>query len=432
MAGFWDRLMGRDVVPNAYFSPRVEYIDPRLPVSNLPFMRDLVEHASPDSLWRTQPHLRTVVSFLARNVAQLGLQVFERVDDTDRVRDRSSVLARTLALPDPDAAMTVYDLVYATVGDMLLYDRAYWLVVPSTSTRSGMMFRRLPPSWVAPVAADSFTVDSYMVGQLVDKRVSVPAAQILDFTGYSPTNSLKGSPTVESLRQTLQEQVQAAQYRAQVWKRGGRVSAVIQRPVEAGEWSDKARETFRDDWYSKYTGNGPGAGGTPILEDGMTLNRVDFSAKDQEFVEAAKLSMVTVASAFHVNPTMVGQNDGANYSNVREFRKMLYGDTLGPLLAQIEAKINAFLIPMLDMDPERFYAEFNIAEKLQGNFEEQANALQRAVGGPYMLRSEARARMNLPAIEGADELIVPLNVIDGGQASPADSGSQNEGPKEGE
>ena len=63
---------------------------------------------------------------------------------------------------------------------------------------------------------------------------------------------------------------------------------------------------------------------TPILEEGMTLQRIDFSASEQQFVEAAKLSLVTVAAAFHVNPTMIGQNDGANYSNVREFRRMLF------------------------------------------------------------------------------------------------------------
>ena len=84
-----------------------------------------------------------------------------------------------------------------------------------------------------------------------------------------------------------------------------------------------------------------------------------------------------------------------------------------------------FLLPMLGMDPATFYVEFNIAEKLQGSFEEQASAMQTATGGPWMTRSEARARMNLPHIEEADGLVVPLNVLVGGQASPTDSGSQN-------
>jgi hypothetical protein len=72
-------------------------------------------------------------------------------------------------------------------------------------------------------------------------------------------------------------------------------------------------------------------------------------------------------------------------------------------------------------DSEGTYLEFNLAEKLRGSFEEQAAQLQASVGGPFMTRNEARATQNLPAIDGGDELIVPLNVIEGGQASPQDS-----------
>lgn len=383
-----------------------------------------VHQASPAKLYRTQPHLYTVVSFLARNVAQLGLHVFERTGETDRRRDRESAIAKVLQRPNE--SMTTYELIYALVGDLALYDRAYWMVVPSSEAPSGWTIRRLPPTWVAIEDSTPFTVKTYSVSRGEDV-VTVPAEQILDFTGYSPSNPLRGSSAIEALRDTLREQVESALYRKQTWQRGGRVSTVLKRP-ENTPWSDAAREAFRQDWYAKYTGNGSHAGGTPILEDGMSLERIDFNAKEQQFVEAAKLSLVTVASAFHINPTMIGQNDGANYSNVREFRRMLYGDTLGPLLAQIEARINAFLLPMLGVDSTKHYVEFNIQEKLEGNFEEQTAAMVRAVGGPWMLRSEARARMNLPEIEGADELIVPMNVTEGGQANPADSGSQNEVP----
>jgi hypothetical protein len=65
--------------------------------------------------------------------------------------------------------------------------------------------------------------------------------------------------------------------------------------------------------------------------------------------------------------------------------------------------------------------EFNLAEKLRGAFEEQAVQLQTSVGGPYMTRDEARARLNLPHLEGANDLIVPMKVTQGGQASPTDS-----------
>ena len=409
--GFWDFL--RREQPVSYFTPTVTHLG----AEDLHTL--IIGGLTPAQMWATQPHLRTVVSFLARNIAQLGLHTFER-DGDDRKRDRDSVFAATMRRPNPD--QTAFDLVFALVGDLALYDRAYWLVVPDTDAPSGWMIRRLPPPWVTPIARDAFGAKAYTVLSPEGKSVDVSAEQILAFTGYHPSSPRRGSPTVEALKGTLQEQIEASKYRNQVWKRGGRVSAVLQRPKDAPPWSDAAREQFREDWYSKYTGNGSRAGGTPLLEDGMTLNRIDFNAQEQQFVEAAKLAFSTVASAFHVNPTMVGILDNANFSNVREFRRMLYGDTLGPTLAQIEDRINTFLLPRLGMDNGKFYAEFNIAEKLQGSFEEQAAVMSTLVGRPIMTADEGRAKFNLSALGGdAAQLVTPLNVLVGGQASSRDS-----------
>ena len=133
------------------------------------------------------------------------------------------------------------------------------------------------------------------------------------------------------------------------------------------------------------------------------------------------MSLVTCAQVYHVNPTMVGDLTNSNYSNVREFRKALYGDSLGPVIKQIEERLNQFLLPLVEADPREF-VEFNVEAKLRGNFEEQANVLSTSVGGPWMTRNEARRLRNLPPLEGGDELITPLNVVTGGLASPQDGG----------
>ena len=154
-----------------------------------------------------------------------------------------------------------------------------------------------------------------------------------------------GTSPVETLKQVLAEQVQAWSYREQVWQRGGRVGAYLTRPKDA-KWSDAARERFARDWKDRWTGkDGKKAGGTPILEDGMELKRIGFNAREEEWSEVAKLALSTVAAVYHVNPVMVGILDNANFSNTKEFRKMLYTETLGPMLAMIEDRINTFLVP---------------------------------------------------------------------------------------
>lgn len=167
-----------------------------------------------------------------------------------------------------------------------------------------------------------------------------------------------------------------------------------------------------------YSGDGgSNAGGTPLFEDGMELRTNRFSAKDEQFVEASKLSLSTVAQVYFVNPTMVGLLDNANYANVKEFRRALYGDNLGPEIERIQQRVNAKLVPRL-ADASKTYVEFNLQTKLAGSFEEQSDLLQKAVGGPYMTVNEARARLNMPSIEGGDDLIVPLNVTQNGDQDP--------------
>lgn len=387
-------------------------------------LRDLVLGLTPEEMFRSQPHLRTVLSFVARNVAHLGLKAYERTSDADRRRLHDDPLAKLFRQPNPD--MTGFELMEGLASDLGLYDIAYWLVTESPNTPSGWEIRPIPPSWVQSRESDSaFSVKSYVVVTPGGAQTRIPASDVLVFHGWNPGKPKDGSSPIDTLKHVLEEQMQAWSYRTQVWKRGGRIGSYITRPAGA-TWSDTARDRFLAGWKAKFTGDGSDAGGTPILEDGMTLGSQRFNAHEEEWVEASKLALSTVAAAYHVSPVMVGILDNANFSNTKEFRKMLYSETLGPTLARIEDRINTFLVPRISKS-ENAYVEFNIQEKLQGDFEEQAAVVSASTGGPWMLRSEARAMFNLPEVEGMDEPIVPLNVLVGGLASPRDTAPKDIG-----
>lgn len=384
-------------------------------------VRRLIQGQDPASIYRQQPNLRTVISFLARNIAQLGVHTYQRVGDTDRKRDTTDPAAQTMARPNK--TMTTYDLVYRLVADLALWDEALWLVTEDIDSPSGWTIQPIPMRWVVKFKGGDLwgpsTVEVLPPG--ARKSTDIPMDDVIHFHGWDPDNLHRGSSPVEALKATISEQIHAAVYREQQWTKGGRVGMVVSRPKDAPSWTADQKRKFKEILDSKLSGdNGADAGGTIIFEDGMEGKRLGFSAKEDQFVEAAKLSFTTVCQVYHVNPTMVGLLDNANFANVKEFRRMLYGETLGPILSQLEGRLNAFLVPKL-ASASNLYYEFNVKEKLRGSFEEEAQYLQAAVGGPYMLRNEARARQNLPEIEGGDELIVPLNVVEGGQASPQDS-----------
>lgn len=387
---------------------------------NVPDAIARIQGQSPAELYETQPHLRTVISFIADNIAQVALKEYQRNSDTDRARVTDDTLIRLLHEPNKD--MTGFELLRQLASDLCLYDSAYWLVSRDVDSATGWSIRAIPPAWVTSVRGGSvFAPGSYHINNQHGAALDVPASSMIVFHGWNPVDPSAGSSPVRALKDVINEQISAWQYRSQVWQRGGRVGAVLERPANAKPWDDKERARFKRGWQ-EFTARGAQAGSTPILEDGMKLERIGFSAREDEFSEVTKLSLQTIASVYHVSPVMVGILDNANYSNTREFRKMLYGQTLGPMLRMIEERLNQSLAPMLGTDSNR-YLEFDIRAKLSGDFEEQASILSTSVGAPWITRNEARATQNLPALPGGDELITPLNVTKGGQASPQDGGA---------
>lgn len=367
-------------------------------------------------LWRTQQQMRTVVDFLARNIAQIGLPLYRRVSDTDRQRVSDHPLAALVKRPYP--RMTRYRLIDSLVHDVAIYDVACWLKVKSPDAGQAAGLLRLPPSKLEPVGESWIEPEGVKLkGSRGQQTFTLD--QLVLFRGYSP-EGVWGTPPAETLRQTLLEEWNATQYRQQLWRNGARIPGTIQRPANAPRWSPRAREEFRSDWNGLYTGDGPGAGGTPILEDGMTFASGGITPQQAEYISARKLTREEVASAYHVPLPMVGILDHATFSNIKEQHQQLYQDCLGPWLTMIQEELALQLVPDFDTSGE-LYFEFNMAEKMKGTFEEQASVLSTSTGGPWMTRNEARARQNLPAIDGGDELITPLNVLVGGQASPTDS-----------
>lgn len=386
-----------------------------------------------EALWRAQPAVRTVIGFLARNVAQLGVDPYERLSATDRRKALEHPLARLLERPMDGSKWTKYKLFNRLMHDLCLFDSAYWLKIRGDNAVKGIA--PVPNRLIKPIGKHWLAPEKYRIQGNRGYR-DVDPDQVVHFHGYDPSDPRNGTSPIETLRQVLAEEYAASAYREQMWRNGARTAGYIKRPADAPKWSTGAKDRFAADWRAKYTGDGPDAGGTPLLEDGMEFHPSGVTPKDAQYVESRKLTREEAAVAYHVQPVLMGIMEGANFSSVTEIHRWLYQDTLAPYLTQIGQDIENQLL--LDLDPSaadgHIYVEFNLNEKLRGSFEQQAAAISSSVGGPWMTRDEARGMFNLPHVDGADELIVPLNVVTGGLASPRDTAPNNpdNGPSNGQ
>lgn len=371
-------------------------------------------------LYRTQPNLRAVVSFLADNAAQVPIKVYDRASDTDRPRVLDSTAALLLAHPNPD--MTAYEFKRWMYSDLLLYERFLTLIFPSNDTESGWELRPVPVSWIQTYKGNSpFAPERIVIGVPGNEALEIPADMFVLFHGYDPTDPMRQYSRISALKETLHEQVESNSFRRQMWHRGGRFNSYVTRPKDVAPWSDAAfnrfKETFKSSWAGSEASEG---GGMPILEDGMEIKTVQFNSRDAQWAEAVKLSREDCAAVYHVNPAMIWPGSGQTYASARDNARALYNDCLAPTLMQATDRINMAILPKVGEDP-RHYVGYDITIKTEGTYEEKIATLSSAVGAPFLSRNEARARLDLPAIEGGDELITPLNVLTGGLASAHDT-----------
>lgn len=93
----------------------------RAPIQAFATSRMLTDtlHRHYTQIWRAQPQVRTVVGFLARNIAQIGLHTYRRISNTDRQR----LIRCPLARPTPD--LTNYRMIQRLVSDLVVYDVAF-------------------------------------------------------------------------------------------------------------------------------------------------------------------------------------------------------------------------------------------------------------------------------------------------------------------
>lgn len=394
-------------------------------VYNFTFRSDAptqVLNLSAKELYQTQDNLRAVIDFISNSIAQLPLKVYIRDGETERRRDRTSDAALTLW--QPNDYQTQFEFIRALVDEYNVFGAVYIWPVPSIASASGWMLHIIPSDWIIKsISATPYTPAALQIcARSGGTAVEIPFSELVQFKTYSPGNPGGYLSPISALRQTLNEQVEAGRFRRQLWRSSGRLNAQIIRPKDVKPWTEEQKlawvETFREAWGA----GGSKAGSIPVMEDGMEIKPFNTSFKESEWANSVKLSRESVAAAYGINPSLIWHSDTQTYASAKDNARALYADCLGPVIQMLQQRINAFLLPMLGAAPGT-YVEFDFEEKLKGSFEERAAIYQSACGGPYLTRDEVRAELNrepLPDGQGA-EIITPLNVLVGGQASPQDA-----------
>lgn len=370
--------------------------------------------ASYSALYRAQHWVRTCVDKRAVLLARLPLKVYQH-DDMNRPEVPDHAYARLLARPNDRQSR--YSFWRGMLSTYDIYGDTFALKIRDAGGR---------PVQLAPLHPTAMHECDEHDGRLrwdfenAKVRISgIPDEDLLHLHNYNPDSSTRGLSKLESLRSTLENEDAALRSQSSFWRRGARPGVALTHP---GKLSQPAADRLKLRW-DQIAAGADNTGTTVVLEEGMKPELMQISAVEAQYIEARKLNREEVVAGFDMPPPAVHILDHATYSNITEQMRSVYRDTMAPVTVDLESELESQVrgsIRRGASEPDfgdNVYAEFLLDGVLRGDFEQRADAYQKAINSGWTTPAEVRKLENLPFIEGSDRLyinstMVPLEVQD--------------------
>ena len=142
------------------------------------------------------------------------------------------------------------------------------------------------------------------------------------------------------------------------------------------------------------------AGQGMLLDQGMKYDPIKMlTLQDADAAELKVQTMKRICGLFGVPPAMLGIAD-QKYNNTQTMLDEFYKTVMYPMIINIEQKLKQHLFKGYP----NLYVRFDTKDFLKGAPLDQMNFVSAGVKAGIMTPNEAREYLNMPEVEGADEL----------------------------
>jgi hypothetical protein len=162
--------------------------------------------------------------------------------------------------------------------------------------------------------------------------------------------------------------------------------------------------------------SGSNRGKVLVLENGMKFHEVGVTNKDAQFLELRKFQITDIARMFRVPPHMIADLERATFSNIEQQSLEFVMHTMTPWAERWEASIETDLLP----DGDALEIEFDFANLMRGDASSRSAYYQSGIQNGWLTRNEARISENLNPLQGLDQPLRPLNMVEEEDAQEAE------------
>jgi HK97 family phage portal protein len=232
------------------------------------------------------------------------------------------------------------------------------------------------------------------------------------------SDGVVGMSPIDLAREAIGEGLAMQSYSARFFANDTRPGGWVEYP---GSFADKAaRQVFKESWQESY--GGPNVRKVAVLEKGMKYHELALNNSDAQFIEARGYKVPEICRLFRVPPHKVADLSRATFSNIESQSIEFWTDTMLPWAECWESSIECFLLGE-DTDLE---VEFDMRRLMRGDSASRTAYYQGGIQSGWLTRNEAREAEGYDPLDGLDEPLTPLNMVEGGRSEAADDEDDEE------
>ena len=357
------------------------------------------------------------VRILSETMASLPIVLYRKRADGGKERVTDHWL-HTLLCRRPNRYQNPFEWREMLQGHLALRGNAYNQII--TNPRGEIME-------LIPIHPDRVRMEllrsgefRYRVTDRFGDELVLPSGDVWHLKGLS-SDGLMGMSPIELARESLGMALAAQDYGARFFANDAKpTGGWIEFP---GSFKDaEAKKVFRESYQAAQSGANRGKG--LVLENGMKFHEVGVTNKDAQFLELRKFQITDIARLFRVPPHMIADLDRATFSNIEQQSLEFVMHTMTPWAERWEASIGAELL----LDGDELEVEFDFANLMRGDAASRSAYYQSGIQNGWLTRNEARVAENLNPLDGLDEPLRPLNMVEEGDAESAETSDETSDP----
>lgn len=344
----------------------------------------------------------SAVRLIAETVGTLPLHLYRT---TANGRERAKDDPRyELVRYQPCDYMTAPEWKESMVVSLATMGQAYNPVTRMESTGRIISIQSVHKSRVQPEVQRDGTIIWWLTDRNGQRRPCT-RRDVMPVRGFGGPGELEGFAPHQVHGNSLALSVAMEKYAAEFFGSGGRPQGILKTKAEFGEKSrDQIRKGFAD-----YLRDSRAKGELPVLDGETEYQAISTPNNEAQFIESRKLQVAEIARIYRVPLHMLMETEKVSYNNTEQANKHFLDYTLLAYLTRIEAALNTCLLEPAER-AAGMYFEFDVNNLLRGDSTQRADYYlkMRQAGG--ITQNEIRQRENMPTVQGADDLHVPLNM----------------------